>query len=67
MEMEVTRCNCCVVQSCVTRNLAHEKELSLGLRELNDRERNERNSRKGDEIERHERSLRCFIANGSSI
>jgi len=44
-----------------------KKELSLGLRELNDRDRNERNSRKGEEIERHERRLRCFIAKGASI
>jgi hypothetical protein len=44
-----------------------KKELSLGLKKLNDRERNERNSRKGDEIERHGRSGRCFIAIGASI
>jgi hypothetical protein len=44
-----------------------EKELSSVLRKLNDRERNERNSRKGNEIERHGRNGRCFIANGASV
>jgi hypothetical protein len=44
-----------------------KKELSFGLRKLNDREKNERNGRKGDEIERHGRSVGCLIANGASI
>jgi len=33
-EMEVARWNRCVVQSCVTGNFAHEKELSIRLRKL---------------------------------
>jgi hypothetical protein len=44
-----------------------KKELFLGFRKLNDRWRNKRNCRKGDEIERHGRNGRRFIANGTSI